>query len=130
MPDTCVKSVTVSRALYHMFEQHRRREYMIIWYLQYVKSYKNREDVVKRIVEVFGKILNDNIEAFPHDENFIKGQHKRARRTQQFIDDFKMLSHADIDTLRDMTSPEAYGQAYGDTTKIVTINKKPFKVED
>ena len=130
MQDTCNEVVTISPALAHLFEQHRRKEYLLIWYVQYVKTCRNREDAVTRIKEVFTVMLNDNIKSYPNDTVFVKAQHRRAKQTQQFIDDFNKLTHSDVDLLREMTTKEAWGTANGDTTKIVTINSKPFKVED
>jgi hypothetical protein len=120
MSDVC--SIKISPALARIFDKHNDKIYILIWYWGIIRTYGGKLDIVDKLINHFNSVCKANInhlEGRPEVEFAIK----MAERTQEFVNDFRRLSHSDIDLIKDMSEFEAY------SFPITKINNQPIERE-
>jgi hypothetical protein len=119
MPDGC-RIIKISSALARIFDRHNDKDYILVWYLGTIVTYGGKQDIIRHIIAHWNKINMINRRKF-FDSPQIAAVDRFEKSTQEFVNDFRKLSHSDIDLIRSMTENEAY------SFPITKINNQPIE---
>jgi hypothetical protein len=122
MSEKIILSPSLTRFMRKVYDN----EYCLFWVDTFIRTYINKEDILREINQRYVKLFNDNEKLYARKPNTLSGIRKWRLSMRAMIADLKGLSHADYDVLRYIKTPEAL------TNEIMTINDKEieFSKED
>ena len=131
MPDVCNQDyIVVSKQLNLIFQKHFNAVYHLSWFDGFIRTYDGKHTVISKIKERYSDMIAKNSKLFAGDPLMMKGVEKFRRGVPEFINDFKALSHADIDILKSLKVLEGLGRKVGKGKYVIDrIDEKPIKVE-
>jgi len=110
--DKTIKTLELSAALSNVIRHHNDstvisgKYYMLSWFQSDIYSGDGRGEIIDRIINRFQERINLQRQQFNRKDD-LSAVEKFRVGANQFIEDFKKLSHTDIDILKDLTPVES-----------------------